>query len=167
MARGRAGVAAGMLAMLALTMPAGAASSQINAFSATSSGSIAFTVNGLSSPLLAGSQSYGFSLNFRSSPTPGTISVTAPSIVGTGGNSIRAGAFHALCSATSDSSGLFTSSGTVQLSSSAVTCGTIAANGQETLAFRVTLYLDDTTDATCFTADTYTAASLVVTVNLP
>ena len=162
-----AGFAAAAALVAACALPASAASSKIFSFAATSSGNITFAVPDLANPLLAGSQAYGFSLNFRTSPTPGTIAVTAPAILGTSGNSIAAGAFHALCGATSDPSGLFTSSGTVQLSGSAVTCGTLAANGSETLTFNVTLYLDDTTDGTCFTADTYTSAPLTVTVNLP
>ncbi len=78
-------------------------------------------------------------------------------------------AFYALCSASSDPSGIFSSNGTVQLSASAVTCATIASNSKnKTVTFSVSLFLDDTADATAFPGDpAYTAANLSVTANAP
>jgi hypothetical protein len=162
-----AGAAAGLLALTMSAVPAQAASGKINSFTTTSSGSIAFTVPGLSNVALPGSQPYAYVLSIRTSPLPGSVTITAPLINGTGGNTIPQSAFQAQCTATSDPGGLFTSSGLVRLSASAVTCGTVAANGNNTINFTVTLYLDCTPDASSFTADTYTNASMSVTANAP
>jgi hypothetical protein len=164
--RARAATAvAGLLAMMMCAVPAQAASGKINSFTTSSSGNIAFTVPDLTNVALPGSQSYAYVLSIRTSPLPG--SVTAPIINGTGGNKIPQSAFQAQCTATSDPGGLFTSSGMVRLSASAVTCATVAANGNNTINFTVTLYLDCTPDASSFTADTYTNASMSVTANAP
>ncbi len=160
-------VVAGVLAMIACALPAQAASGKIFSFTTSSSGNIAFTVPNLSSVALAGSQSYAYALSIRTSPLQGSVTITAPLINGTGGNSIPQSAFQAQCTATSDPGGLFTSSGLVRLSASAVTCGTVAANGNNTINFDVTLYLDCTPDAASFTADTYASANMSVTANAP
>jgi hypothetical protein len=57
----------------------------------------------------------------------------------------------------------------VQLSASAVTCATVASNeNNKTVVFSVSLFLDDTADATAFPGDpAYVAANLSVTVNAP
>jgi hypothetical protein len=158
---------AGLLAMMMFASPALAASGKINSFTTSSSGSIAFTVPDLTNVALPGSQSYAYVLSIRTSPLPGSVTITAPIISGTTGNKIPQAAFQAKCTATSDPGGLFTSSGMVRLSASAVTCGTVAANGNNTINFTVTLYLDCTPDASSFTADTYTNASMSVTANAP
>jgi hypothetical protein len=154
-------------ALLACALPADAASGKITSFTTSNSGSIAFTVPNLTTVALPGSQSYAYTLQIRTSPLQGSVTVTAPLITGTGGNTIPQSAFLAQCTATSDPGALFTSSGMVRLSSSAVTCGTVAANGNNTIKFTVTLYLDCTPDASSFTADTYANASMSVTANAP
>jgi len=159
--------AAAALAMLACAVPADAASGKIFSFTTSSSGNIAFTVPNLSNAALPGSQSYAYTLQIRTSPLQGSVTVTAPLITGTGGNTIPQSAFLAQCTATSDPGALFTSSGMVRLSASAVTCATIAANGNNTINFNVTLYLDCTPDASSFTADTYGTAAASVTANAP
>jgi hypothetical protein len=158
---------AGVLAAIVFAVPAEAASGKIFSFTTSSSGSIAFTVPNLSNVALPGSQSYAYALTIRTSPLQGSVTITAPLINGTGGNKISQSAFQAQCTATSDPGGLFTSSGLVRLSASAVTCGTVAANGNNTINFDVTLYLDCTPDASSFTADTYTNANMSVTANAP
>jgi hypothetical protein len=155
------------LAMLMPAVPAHAASGKIFSFTTSSSGNIAFTVPNLSSVALAGSQSYAYALSIRTSPLQGSVTITAPLINGTAGNKISQSAFQAQCTATSDPGGIFTSSGLVRLSASAVTCGTVAANSNNAVNFNVTLYLDCTPDASSFTADTYTNASMSVTANAP
>jgi hypothetical protein len=55
----------------------------------------------------------------------------------------------------------------VQLGASPVTCATLAANKTSTLSFIVTLYLDTTSDANAFAADTYTSGTLTLTANVP
>jgi hypothetical protein len=161
-------VVAGVIAMAACAaVPAQAASGKINSFTTTSSGSITFAVPDLTNSALPGSQSYAYTLSIRTSGLPGSVTITAPLITGTGGNTIPQSAFQAKCTATSDPGALFTSSGMVRLSASAVTCGTVAANGNNTIKFDVTLYLDCTPDASAFTADTYGSASMSVTANAP
>lgn len=164
-------LAAWMLSVAALaaclTAPAGAAA-KINSFTQLCSGNISFTVVDISQPLMPGSQSCSFSLDISTNANQGSVTLTAPAITGSTG-SIPQGAFHAVCTATTNPGGIFTSSGTVQLSSTAVTCGTISSNQtNQTIVFSVTLYLDDTGDATAFPADpTYKAANLAVTANAP
>jgi len=166
----RARLATAVAAVLALLMPAvpaHAASGKIFSFTTSSSGNIDFTVPNLSNVALAGNQSYAYALSIRTSPLQGSVTITAPLINGTGGNKISQSAFQAQCTATSDPGGIFTSSGLVRLSASAVTCGTVAANSNNSINFNVTLYLDCTPDASSFTADTYTNASMSVTANAP
>ena len=166
----RARVATVIAAVLAMLVPAAhaeAASGKIFSFTTSSSGNIAFAVPGLSNAALPGSQSYAYALSIRTSGLQGTVTITAPIINGTGGNKIPQSAFQAQCTATSDPGAIFTSSGLVRLSASAVTCGTVAANGNNTINFNVTLYLDCTPDASSFTADTYTNANMSVTANAP
>ncbi len=165
--RARAATVAGLLATMMSALPAQAASGKINSFTTSSSGSIAFTVPNLTNVAFPGSQSYAYALSIRTSPVPGSVTVTAPLITGTGGNTIPQSAFQAKCTATSDPGGIFTSSGMVRLSSSAVTCGTVAANSNNAINFTVTLYLDCTPDASSFTADTYASANMSVTANAP
>jgi hypothetical protein len=158
---------AAVLAMMMCASPALAASGKINSFTTSSSGGIAFTVPDLTNVALPGSQSYAYALSIRTSPLQGSVTITAPIINGTAGNKIPQAAFQAKCTATSDPGGIFTSSGMVRLSASAVTCGTVAANSNNAISFTVTLYLDCTPDASSFTADTYTNASMSVTANAP
>jgi hypothetical protein len=160
-------IVAGMFAMMACAVPAQAASGKIFSFTTSSSGNITFAVPSLANAALPGSQSYAYALQIRTSPLQGSVTITAPLITGTGGNTIPQSAFQAQCTATSDPGGLFTSSGLVRLSASAVTCGTVAANGNNTINFTVTLYLDCTPDASSFTADTYANANMSVTANAP
>ncbi len=160
-------VVAGVLAMIACALPAQAASGKIFSFTTSSSGNITFSVPDLSNVALPGSQSYAYALSIRTSPLQGSVTITAPLITGTAGNTIPQAAFQAQCTATSDPGGIFTSSGMVRLSASAVTCGTVTANSNNTINFTVTLYLDCTPDASSFTADTYANASMSVTANAP
>ncbi|HEV2739118.1 MAG TPA: hypothetical protein VGU66_11115 [Candidatus Elarobacter sp.] len=162
-----AGIIAAVLATLAFAAPAQAASGKIFSFTTSNSGNITFTVPGLSNVALPGSQSYAYALSIRTSPLQGTVTITAPLINGTAGNKIPQSAFQAQCTATSDPGGIFTSSGLVRLSASAVTCGTVAANSNNSINFDVTLYLDCTPDASSFTADTYTNALMSITANAP
>lgn len=160
----------GALTLAATTLPgtrSDAQSGQINSFAPTSTGAINFVVHDISTLQQTGSQSYSFTLDGRTGDLPGTITVTAPSIVGTGGNTIPAGAFSASCTATSDPLGWFSSTGTVRLGTSPVTCANLALRVQEVLQFQVTVFLDDTPDATAFTADTYATGTMSVTVNVP
>jgi hypothetical protein len=159
--------AAAALALLACALPADAATGKITSFTTSSSGNIAFTVPNLTNAALPGSQPYAYTLQIRTSPLQGSVTITAPLITGTGGNTIPQSAFLAQCTATSDPGALFTSSGMVRLSSSAVTCGTVAANGNNTIQFNVTLYLDCTPDASSFTSDTYAGGTMSVTANAP
>ena len=160
-------VVAGVIATVACAVPAQAAAGKITSFTTSSSGNIAFTVPSLANVALPGSQSYAYVLKIRTSALPGSVTITAPLITGTGGNTIPQSAFQAKCTATSDPGAIFTSSGMVRLSASAVTCGTVAANSNNTVNFTVTLYLDCTPDASSFTADTYANASMSVTANAP
>lgn len=159
-------LAAGLVAGLR-PLEAGAASGKIFSFTTGNSGAISFAVPGLADPALPGSQTYAYALNIRTSPLPGSITVTAPTITGTAGNSVPAAAFLASCSATSDPGGIFSSSGMVRLSGTAVTCGTISANASNTVNFTLTLYLDDTDGASAFSADTYASGTLSITANAP
>ncbi|MEA2664210.1 MAG: hypothetical protein QOI11_1154 [Candidatus Eremiobacteraeota bacterium] len=144
-----------------------AASGKINSFTTGSSGSIAFVVPSLVNPAQPGSRTYAYTLSIRTSPLPGSVTVSAPAITGTAGNSVPKAAFLASCSATSDPGGIFSSSGMVRLGAAAVTCATIAANANDTVNFTLTLYLDDTPDASSFTADTYASGTLSITANAP
>ena len=167
MSRRFAGMLAGVALSAMVPLQADALGGTIVSFTPTSSGSIAFTVSDLTKPALPGSQGYGFSVQLITAISPGTLTLTAPTIAGTGANSISRSAFSASCVATSDPNALFTSAGTVRLGASAVTCGTFAANATGTVKFTVNLFLDDTADSTAFSADTYSAGSLAVTVNAP
>ncbi len=155
------------LAVALRPLGAVAAPGKIFSFSTSSSGAIAFTVPNLSSAAQPGSQTYAYALSIRTSPTPGSVTVSAPAINGTAGNAIPQAAFLASCSATSDPGGIFTSSGTVRLGAAPVTCATIATNATNTVNFSLTLYLDDTPDASSFSADTYTNGLLSITANAP
>jgi len=156
-------------AALVLVRPpdAEAAAGKIFSFTTGNSGAIAFTVPSLANAAQPGSQTYAYALSIRTSPLPGSVTVTAPTITGTAGNSIPKTAFQASCTVTSDPGGIFTSSGMVRLSAGAVTCGTISANANNTVNFTLTLYLDDTPDASSFTADTYAGGTLTMTANAP
>jgi len=129
---------------------------------------ISFTVAGLTNPQLPGSTTCAFKLKITTDANEGTVTLTAPAITGSTG-SIPAGAFYGNCTATTNPSGIFTSSGTVQLASTPVTCGTIAANtSNKTIDFTVTLYIDETPDATSFPGDpAYVNSNLAVTANAP
>jgi len=148
---------------------ADAAAAAIHSFTKLCAGSISFSVVDITQSQLPGSQSCSFSLDITTSPNQGSITITAPKITGSTGVTIPQTAFYALCSASSDPSGIFSSSGTVQLSASAVTCATIASKTtNKTVVFSVSLFLDDTSDATAFPADpAYTAANLSVTATAP
>ncbi|MEA2720057.1 MAG: hypothetical protein QOJ39_1921 [Candidatus Eremiobacteraeota bacterium] len=140
----------------------------ISSFTKTSTGSITYAVNDISDPQLAGSQSYGFALTASTSSTHGSVTLTAPAIQGTSTNKIPPAAFSAICTATSDTNGIFTSLGLVRLGASAVSCGQLATFANGTVRFTVTLYLDDTAaSASAFTADTYASSSLTVVANAP
>lgn len=165
--RGAALLLAAGLVFALRPLGAQAAAGKINSFTTSSSGPIAFSVPSLANPAQPGSQTYAYTLSIRTSPLPGSVTVTAPAITGTAGNTIPASAFQASCVATSDIGGIFTSSGMVRLSGSAVNCATIAANSNNTVNFTLTLYLDDTPDASSFTADTYASGTLSVTANAP
>jgi hypothetical protein len=161
-----------VLVLIALNTPgrAGAANNgSINSFTQLCSGSIAFSVVDISQTRLPGSQSCSFILNLTTGANQGSITITAPKIVGSTGAKIPQTAFYASCSATSDPSGIFSSSGIVQLSSSAVTCATIASrSNNKTVSFSVSLFLDDTPDTTAFSGDpAYTSANLSVTATAP
>ena len=148
---------------------ADAATANIHSFTKLCTAGISFTVVDITHSQLPGSASCSFSLDITTSANQGSITVTAPKITGSTGATISQNAFYALCSASSDPSGIFSSSGTVQLSASAVTCATIASNeNNKTVVFSVSLFLDDTADATAFPGDpAYVAANLSVTVNAP
>jgi hypothetical protein len=153
--------AAALLAVLFVgflaARPADAAGS-ISSFTKTSSGSITYTV----------SEAYGFSLIVQTGSTHGSVTLTAPAINGTSTNKIPAAAFSATCTATSDTNGIFTSLGTVRLSTTPVSCGQLSAFSSGTVRFVVALYLDETAaSASAFTADTYTSGSLSVIANAP
>jgi hypothetical protein len=165
--RGAALLLAAGLVFALRPLGAQAASGKINSFTTSSSGAISFAVPSLVNPAQPGSQTYNYTLSIRTSPLPGSVTVTAPTITGTAGNSVPKTAFLASCSATSDPGGIFTSSGMVRLSGSAVTCATIAASSNNTVHFTLTLYLDDTPDASSFTADTYASGTLSITANAP
>jgi len=158
-----------VLIAVATIEPAGAATPTIHSFTKLCSGSIGYSVVDIAQTRMPGTQSCSFSLDITTTANQGSVTVTAPTIVGSTGATIPPNAFYALCSASSDPSGIFTSSGTVQLGSSAVTCATIASNEKnKTVVFSVSLFLDDTSDATAFPGDpAYTAANLSVTANAP
>jgi hypothetical protein len=146
-----------------------AATPTIHSFTKICTGSISFSVVDITHSQLPGSASCSFSLDITTSANQGSITLTAPKIIGSTGATIPQNAFYALCSAGSDPSGIFSSSGTVQLSASAVTCATITSNSNnKTVTFSVSLFLDDTADATAFPGDpAYTSANLSVTANAP
>lgn len=148
---------------------ADAAAGKIIAFTKLCSGSISFSVVDITHSQLPGSQSCSFSLEITTSANQGSIAITAPVVTGSSGAIISPSAFYALCTASSDPSGIFSSSGTVRLSSSAVTCATIASQAKkETVTFSVSLFLDDTADSTAFPGDpAYVATSLSVAANAP
>jgi hypothetical protein len=146
---------------------AAAAAGKITTFTTAGSGAIAFVVPSLASAAQPGSKTYAYTLTIRTSPLPGSVTVTAPAINGTAGNTVPKTAFLASCTATSDPGGIFSSSGMVRLGAAAVTCGTVAANANNTVNFTLTLYLDDTPDASSFTADTYANGPLSITANAP
>ncbi len=155
------------LALALRPLGAAAAAGKIFSFTTGNSGAIAFTVPSLVSAAQPGSQSYAYALSIRTSGLPGSVTVSAPTITGTLGNSVPTSAFQAACSATSDPGGIFTSSGMVRLGAGPVTCATVAANANNTVNFTLTLYLDDTPDASSFTADTYASGTLSITANAP
>ncbi len=148
---------------------ADAAAGKITTFTKLCSGSIDFSVVDITHSQLPGSQSCSFTLEITTSANQGSITLVAPKITGSTGATIPQTAFYALCSASSDPSGIFSSSGTVHLSSSAVTCATIASSEKnKTVTFSVSLFLDDTEDATAFPGDpAYVAANLSVTADAP
>ena len=148
---------------------ADAAAGKITSFTKLCSGSISFSVVDITHSQLPGSQSCSFSLEITTSANQGSITITAPTVTGSTGATIPQTAFYVLCSASSDPSGIFSSSGTVHLSTSAVTCATIASKTKnQTVVFSVSLFLDDTSDASAFPADpAYTAANLSVTATAP
>jgi len=153
---------------VSLASPATAATGTIYMFQSNGSSTLTFDVVDMSDPSMPPTTgSATFLLWAATSATSGTITVTAPTVIGSSGVTIPAGAFTAKCTSTMDSGGMFTSKGTVRLSTSAVTCGTLAANKTGELDFTVTLTLDDTADAYVFPADTYTSGSLRVTANVP
>jgi hypothetical protein len=140
----------------------------IQSFTKTSTGSITFAVQNIAAPALAGSQAYGFSLTVQTGNLPGSITLTAPTVTGTAGNSIPRAAFSASCVATLDQSAIFTSLGVVRLGASPVSCGTISAQSGGQLNFNVTLYIDKMASAAgAFSADTYASGLLSVTANAP
>jgi len=148
---------------------AGAAAATIHSFTKLCSGSIDFSVVDITQSKLPGTQTCSFSLDITTTANQGSITLTAPKITGSTGATIPQNAFYALCSASSDPSGIFSSSGTVQLSAGAVTCATIASSSKnKTVVFSVSLFLDDTADATSFPGDpAYVAANLSVTATAP
>lgn len=143
------------------------AAGSIISFSQLTAGGISYTVPDLTNSRLAGSQSISFSGHIHTGPLGGSITLGAPPVTGTGGNSISTGAWWASCIATSDPGAMFTSSGIVQLGAGSVTCATLTASTNNTVQFDVTLYLDTTPSATSFTSDTYSSALLSVTANAP
>jgi len=148
---------------------ADAAAGKITTFTKLCSGSINFSVVDITHTQLPGSQSCSFSLEITTSANEGSITLTAPKIIGSTGVTISQNAFYALCSASSDPSGIFSSSGTVQLGANPVTCATIASKQKnQTVTFSVSLFLDDTADATTFPGDpAYAGANLTVTADAP
>jgi hypothetical protein len=159
---------AAALVLAVVPVCASAATGTIYLFSSTGSSLLSFAVSDMTDPsMLPTSGSASFTLFATTSSTAGTITVTAPSITGASGATIPAGAFTAKCTATTDTAGMFTSSGTVRLASGAVTCGTLAANKTGELIFTVTLTVDDTGGAHGFPADTYASSALKVVANVP
>lgn len=156
------------LAACIVAMPQPASAGLIVLFTPTSSGSITYTVSTVNPPAQAGSQTYGYTLLIQTATTAGSVTLTAPTIVGTGGNSISPAAFSASCTSTSDPGAIFSSLGTVRLGASPVSCANISRNSINTVQFKVTLYLDVMASAAgAFSADTYTPGSLTVTANAP
>ena len=165
------GVALGVASAIA---PASASSGGqqsygITEFSAMSSGSIAFTVTDIINPALLGSQSYTYVLQGSTGTSGGTVTITAPTIVGASGQRIAPGAFTATCTELYDRAGSFDPLATVVLSSSPVTCARLSSNSTVNAEFAVTLTLNcGTSAAVAFPADTYTDSSpLSVTANMP
>lgn len=143
------------------------AAGSIISFTQLTAGGINYTVNGLTNNRLSGSQTIDFSLHIHTTALAGSVTLGAPPVTGTGGNSITKGAWWASCTVVSDPGGLFTSSGIVQLGAGNVTCATIASTSNNTVQFAVSLFLDETPDVTSFTSDTYSSGLLGVTANAP
>ncbi|HEX3550309.1 MAG TPA: hypothetical protein VHT53_08040 [Candidatus Elarobacter sp.] len=159
---------AAALAAAAFPAAAFASTGTIWSFSSSGSSTLTFAVSDMAEPsMLPTSGAASFTLLATTSASTGTVTVQAPTVTGASGDTIAASAFTAKCTATSDSAGMFTSSGTVRLTSSAVTCGTLAANKTGQIAFTVTLTLDDTGDVHGFPADTFASGSLKVAANVP
>lgn len=130
-------------------------------------GTMSFTVPDLTNNRLPASQTVDFQLTALVGTLGGNVTLSAPAITGTAGNSINPGAWYASCVASSDPGGLFTSLGMVQLGLGNVSCGNLNAATLGQLQFTISLYLDTTPDSTSFPADIYASAPLTVTVNAP
>lgn len=164
----RAAAAVLILGLASAPGPALAANGSIGQFTKTSTGNITFSVQDVASPALVGTPAYGFNLLIQTGSTQGSITITAPAIVGTAGNTILRSAFSASCTATSDPNGTFTSLGIVRLGVTAVTCAQIDPGQSTQIRFDVTLYIDKMANAAgAFSADTYASGSLTVTANAP
>jgi len=157
---------AALALVFAESTPSDAATAKIYSFTPTSA-SISFTVLGFSAAQASAPIVTTYTINFRTSPTPGTIQISAPIINGTAGNSIPQSAFLAKCTRNSDPNGDFTTSGTVRLGATPVTCGTVVAGTSDSFTFDVAITIDGSADASSFTGDTYSSGSLIVTANLP
>jgi len=157
-----------ILMAASLSAPADAASPKIHSFTKLCSGSITYTVIDLSQPLMPGTQTCSFALKITTGANPGSITLSAPAILGTTGT-ISSGAWWATCTASSDPAGIFSSSGSVQLTSAGTTCATISSNQiNQSVSFNVALFLDDTPDSTSFPGDPgYGSSNLAVTANAP
>jgi hypothetical protein len=147
----------------------GSPSYGITEFEALTSGPISFTVVDITNPALLGSQSYIYDLQGATSNSGGTVTITAPTIIGSSGKRIPPGAFTATCTQLYDRDGSFNPSGAVTLSSSPVTCARIASSSSIDASFTVTLTLNcGTSSAVAIPADTYTDSDpLTVTANTP
>ena len=148
---------------------ASAATGSIKTFKSNTSGGIAFTVNNITTAALAGSQTYSFSLAGTVGSSPGSITITAPTMTGNAGNTIPVTAYTVTCTSTVDTYGSFQSSGAMPLSSSAVTCGTLSSSSNVNVTFTVLLTLNCTTSALYAfpSAATYTNSNpLTVTVTV-
>ena len=151
---------------------AGAASARtgsISSFQSSTSGGISFTVSNLTTSALSGSQSYTYTLEGTSGSTAGSVTITAPVMIGNQGNIIPAAAFSATCTESVDYFSSFNPTGTVTLGSSPVACATITASSYVYVTFTVTLTLNCTAAPYGFPAATpYTnSAAMSVTANLP
>ena len=162
------GFAIGIVLALTMMTASRANAGSILSFTKLSSGTIGFTVTDITSSQLAGSNTpQSFQLHIKTSALAGSITLTAPAISGSSG-SIASGAYYAQCTATSDPSGVFSSSGLIQLSSGPVTCANIASNNNAKVSFDVQLYLNCTPGPNAFPADpAYGVGSLSVTANAP